>query len=826
MGKLILFKINSGDFATGFEVALQICEDNPEGITHPFTTITGKLPPCIPITQHYQQWQQSYRSLHQKVRLSSSSRQITHITNNCQNQANKLKDTLGNWYHCEIDSFAKIREKLLTELDTQDSIRLLIQTEITELRFLPWHLFFDSFLNQYLNAELAIAPVQYASLKPLPKKDSSIKILAVFGSSEGIDLTPDEAILSKLTNAEIVSLFSPTRQQLFNHLYDQQWDLLFFAGHSGKSEQTWQGKLHINSTDTITIDELNHALRQAINKGLRLALFNSCDGLGLAQDLSTLHLSQIIVMREMIPDKIAHVFVKEFLQTFSQNQPLYLAVRHAREKLQPFEKDFPCATWLPIICQNPATLPLTWQNLQGFSFNLPQLSESKTPDNLATNVLTKTINNSLFTVEYSDLTQIKAEVLVNSDDTYLSMSSNLAAELIEKGGKVIKEEVQRRIPKRLGQIAITTAGDLDADYIFHAVVLDYEQPELTSIKLIREVTKRCLDLAEAQGMKTIAFPALGTQIANFNTESSAIAMMVEIVDYLENNSHFDEVKIILYRSGFESIQDEALTRFYQKLSQFLELNHEFQIRSSLLTELQQIYQHHHLDLACQIVNQYQQQLCKLQQDWINKFLPENSATEFNPTSEYEKGLAEITEKVSHLEVQNSSPKATTETIIPQGYHELAARVWHDLQTISSSEEMQTLLSPLCNDVDGLAWLNDQYDMAIASHQAKLKKISEILQGQINELKQEKAFLYKQLLSWYQEGMLSKQSQGKERNLSFKSYPKLHLKVNTQDLPSDYRNEKVSYTPDKKALREAQKNGLDISQWAEIDANLKIKFGFR
>ncbi len=102
-------------------------------------------------------------------------------------------------------------------------------------------------------------------------------------------------------------------------------------------------------------------LKKAIQQGLTLAIFNSCDGLGLATNLADLQIPQIIVMREPVPDRVAAEFLKNFLTAFSGGQPLYQSVREAREKLQGLEDQFPCATWLPVICQNPALLPLSWK---------------------------------------------------------------------------------------------------------------------------------------------------------------------------------------------------------------------------------------------------------------------------------------------------------------------------------------------------------------------------------------------------------------------------------------------------------------------------------
>ncbi len=102
-----------------------------------------------------------------------------------------------------------------------------------------------------------------------------------------------------------------------------------------------------------------------------MAIFNCCDGLGLARQLSDLQMPQVIVMREPVPDKVAQEFLKYFLAAFANDQLLYLAVRHARERLQGIENEFPCASWLPVLCQNPATKPPRWIDLGGSILHCP-----------------------------------------------------------------------------------------------------------------------------------------------------------------------------------------------------------------------------------------------------------------------------------------------------------------------------------------------------------------------------------------------------------------------------------------------------------------------
>ncbi|MDF5715149.1 MAG: AAA-like domain-containing protein, partial [Rhizonema sp. NSF051] len=155
-------------------------------------------------------------------------------------------------------------------------------------------------------------------------------------------------------------LVEPNTSQLNEELWQEGWDILFFAGHSCSKEK---GLLQINQTDTIDLEQLRYALKQAISRGLKLAIFNSCDGLKLAQHLQDLYIPQVIVMREPVPDFVAQQFLKYFLDEFSSGKSLYAAVRSARERLHGLEKEYPCASWLPVIFQNPAEPPMIWPQI-------------------------------------------------------------------------------------------------------------------------------------------------------------------------------------------------------------------------------------------------------------------------------------------------------------------------------------------------------------------------------------------------------------------------------------------------------------------------------
>ncbi|MBV6625938.1 MAG: pentapeptide repeat-containing protein [Rivularia sp. (in: Bacteria)] len=359
--KLVILNLHQGDLQNGFSVTLRIAKQG----NHPYFESKGKLPPAIELKEYYQKWRIAYRqSLGINSRLDIPDTQITNISQcdyfyESSVSAEKLQQNINSWLNSDI--FRPIKEQLLEQLNPTDIVRFILQTEDKQVRRLPLQLW--DFFDKYPKTEMALSSPSYKSTEKLlaPEK---IRILAILGNSSGINIDKDKELLENLPNAEVVFLVEPQRQQLNDELWTQAWHILFFAGHSStvsvEKDEKEEGQICINQTDTLTISELKYALTKAIERGLFLAIFNSCDGLGLAADLADLQIPQIIVMREPVPDKVAQEFLKNFLQEYSQGKTLYQSVRGGREKLQGLENEFPCATWLPVICQNPAEIPPLW----------------------------------------------------------------------------------------------------------------------------------------------------------------------------------------------------------------------------------------------------------------------------------------------------------------------------------------------------------------------------------------------------------------------------------------------------------------------------------
>ncbi|MFB2921002.1 CHASE2 domain-containing protein [Aerosakkonema funiforme] len=375
MSKLVVLELD-GDFdRQGFRVTLEIGSDSDyspvrmENLPRieQAIKIKGYLPanPELAASLQYH-WLENYRSLGAPTRIKSKKiihkGSINQRIKQCRESAHQLESHLNKWL--KSDSFREIDSRLREELNLNDAIRFLVRTDDLHLQKLPWHLW--DFFDRYPLAEVAFSPLESQATNFRQKKrfDSRIRVLVILGHKDGIDIEADYQLLKKLPNIDPVVLVEPQQKQISNELWEQSWDIIFFAGHSETEGET--GRIYINPTDSITIDELWYGLRKAVERGLKLAIFNSCDGLGLARQLDDLQIPQMIVMRELVPDRVAQEFLKHFLTVFASGQPLYLAVREARQRLHDeLEREFPCASWLPVIFQHPAATPPTWQQLRG-----------------------------------------------------------------------------------------------------------------------------------------------------------------------------------------------------------------------------------------------------------------------------------------------------------------------------------------------------------------------------------------------------------------------------------------------------------------------------
>jgi O-acetyl-ADP-ribose deacetylase (regulator of RNase III) len=160
-----------------------------------------------------------------------------------------------------------------------------------------------------------------------------------------------------------------------------------------------------------------------------------------------------------------------------------------------------------------------------------------------------------------DICDLEVDALVNPANPSLWMSTGVGGALKRAGGDAIEFAAVRQGPVELGDAVVTPAGMLAARLIIHAVSLDRDRR--TSGATIERAIRSAMARAREQGVRSIAFPALGTGVGGYPLDEAARSTVATVRDELDRSPGVEEVIFALrgaeaYRA-FESAlrPDEA-----------------------------------------------------------------------------------------------------------------------------------------------------------------------------------------------------------------------------------------------------------------------------
>jgi O-acetyl-ADP-ribose deacetylase (regulator of RNase III) len=163
-------------------------------------------------------------------------------------------------------------------------------------------------------------------------------------------------------------------------------------------------------------------------------------------------------------------------------------------------------------------------------------------------------------IEQGDITEMGTDAIVNAANNDLILGAGVAGAIYRKGGESIQEECNAIGSIPVGYAAITGGGKLKARYVIHAASMGLGGARTTA-KSLRTSTAHSLRLAEERGLKSIAFPAVGTGVSGFPVEECAEIMLGETVEHLKRGSGLQKVCFVL----FDAATTEAFARTWRTL---------------------------------------------------------------------------------------------------------------------------------------------------------------------------------------------------------------------------------------------------------------------
>ena len=153
------------------------------------------------------------------------------------------------------------------------------------------------------------------------------------------------------------------------------------------------------------------------------------------------------------------------------------------------------------------------------------------------------INKSVVQILKGDVTDLEIESFVYYAQHDLALGSGFGTSIALRGGRTVQEELDKLGPVETTEVVVSAAGDMKAERIIHAVGPRFQEENLEA--KLKTTVLNCLKKADENGIKAIAFPAMGTGFYGVPLDLSAVVTFAAVRDYLSGQTAIEKVVVCL-----------------------------------------------------------------------------------------------------------------------------------------------------------------------------------------------------------------------------------------------------------------------------------------
>ena len=163
------------------------------------------------------------------------------------------------------------------------------------------------------------------------------------------------------------------------------------------------------------------------------------------------------------------------------------------------------------------------------------------------------IQRTTIIIQQGDVASILVDAIVSPDTTDVWMHRGAAAAISRASKVPIREEIDVPRPVPIGEVVVTSGGDLPARNILHVPIMTPDDQETDRSKVTLALNA-VLRKAEEMRLNSLAIPMFGSATARFPYDVASKIMLGNIFDYFYNRtSNIELVVVVLYnKTAFES----------------------------------------------------------------------------------------------------------------------------------------------------------------------------------------------------------------------------------------------------------------------------------
>lgn len=155
-----------------------------------------------------------------------------------------------------------------------------------------------------------------------------------------------------------------------------------------------------------------------------------------------------------------------------------------------------------------------------------------------------------------DITELAVDAIVNAANRTLLGGGGVDGAIHRAAGPDLYKECLTLRGCETGSAKITKGYRLPAKFVIHAVGPVWRGGNQNEEKLLESAYQICLDLAEQNKCKTVAFPNISTGIYGFPKEKAAEIAIRTVKQFLEENDLPNRVYFVCFdRENYDIYQD-------------------------------------------------------------------------------------------------------------------------------------------------------------------------------------------------------------------------------------------------------------------------------